>query len=152
MASAYQCSPFAWPRLQVVFIEAGSTLHDIAEYASKCPLLYVRGDEVFKWALMLAHHYKGFAGLPVSIDQGIMQSYRGMHGVPASLVRTAVVARSEEEVEELHTAHLLPRVGYAATRFGATEDPGKTWGLLTCSIAKLRRGHINMSCSIVQAT
>jgi len=123
MASTCRCLSFALPRLQVVFIEAGSTLEDIAEYASKCPLLYVRGDEVFKWALMLAHHFKGFAGLPVSID-------RGMRGVPASLVRTAVVARSEDEVEELHTAHLLPRAGYAATRFGAAEDPGETWGYL----------------------
>jgi len=107
-----------------VFIAAGTTRAEVIDYASKCPLLYVRGDEVFKWALMLAHHFSGFDDMPVSFNQDVMQSYRGVHGVPACLARTAVVASNDQEVDELQAAHLLPRAGYASTRYGSAEDPG----------------------------
>ena len=107
----------------MVFIAAGQTRRQVQEYASKCPVLFVRGDAVFRWCLFLAHTYRDHQGLPV-IDRDVVRSYRGVNGVPECLVDSAVVAADEAEVDDLRATHLLPRVGYAATRFGATEDPG----------------------------
>jgi len=118
--------------VQVVFIAAGKTKKEVAEYASKCPVLFVRGQEVYKWALLLAHTYKDVQGIP-PVDVEVLRSYRGVNGVPECLVESAIVAGNEEEVEQLRAAHVLPRVGYAATRYGADEDPGEAW--LQASIA-----------------
>ena len=35
-----------------------------------------------------------------------------------------LVASNDQEVDELQATHLLPRAGYASTRYGSSEDPG----------------------------
>ena len=115
---------------QVVFIAQGQTRHQVQEYASKCPVLFVRGDVVFRWCLFLAHTYRNEAGFP-GLDPDVVRSYRGVNGVPECLVESAVVATDENEADQLRAAHLLPCMGYAATRFGAVEDPGEVCTLST---------------------
>lgn len=100
-AKLFPCPPERLPEIiQVVFLAPASSKDEIARLAEDARALHVNGRNIVAWAQHLAEHYQQCVpGAQLCHDS--LRAYEQLDGVPDELIANAIVARDDEEADEL---------------------------------------------------